>query len=261
VADLPSVRPPDVRSRPGVLSELGELIILQMLNWRWTWRSFVVLGTALPVLYGLLLGTAVRHSAPGAVGRALIGAVVLAASVDTMGKTAVHFVNLRLNGGLDHLMRLPVRPALLVFATGTAFCAFALPGILVTIVLDGALLRVHLAVSPLVVLVLPLAVLAYVGVGAVIGGLAPTPELANPITMIITNVSLGAGAIVLPAADLPHLVVAVGRINPATYIAAALRAVFLPDSWAGVAGGVAVTAVFAAVAIIAAGRLVSRWTG
>lgn len=256
---LPPVRPPDARSRPGILSELSELVTLQVLNWRWTWRSFLVLGTVLPVLYGLMLGTAMRHSIPGAVSHALIGSVLLSASVDTMGKTSMHFVNLRLSGGLDHLLRLPIRPALLIVSTGAAFCAFALPGIAATIAVDAWLLDVRLAVSPFALLVVPVAIFAYVGVGALIGGCTPTPELASPLSLLITTTSLGAGAIVLPAAFLPPAVRAMGHVNPAAYIATALRGVLLPDSPGHLAISVLVTFVFTATTVLTAGALVRRW--
>jgi ABC-2 type transport system permease protein len=260
---LPPARPPGACSRLGILTELSELIALQLLNWRWTWRTFLVLGAVLPALYGLLLGTAMRHSIPGAVSHALIGAVLMSASVDTMGKTSTHFVNLRLSGGLDHLLRLPVRPALLIVATGAAFCAFALPGITATIALDAWLLDVPLAVSPFAVLVVPVAIFAYVGVGALIGGLVPTPELASPLSLLITTTSLGAGAIVLPAAFLPDAVLAVSHINPAAYVAAALRGVLLPDASGQASGHLAinvlVTVVFTSTAVLAAGASVRRW--
>ncbi|WP_050511988.1 ABC transporter permease [Streptomyces rimosus] len=256
---LSVMRPPDARSRPGILTELGQLISLQILNWRWTWRTFLVLGTILPVLYGLMLGTALRHSTPGAVSHALIGAVLLSASVDSMGKTSAHFVNLRQTGGLDHLLRLPVRPALLIVSTGAAFCAFALPGIVATIVLDAWLLDVELAVSPLAVLVVPVAVFAYVGIGALIGGLTPTPELASPLSLLVSLTSLGAGAVVLPAPLLPPALQAVGDFNPATYIADALRGVLLPGDHPHLAISVLITCVFTATAVVSAGAWVRRW--
>jgi ABC-2 type transport system permease protein len=256
---LPNARAVNVRSRPHPLNEIADLIVLQLSNWRWSWRSFVVLGTVLPLLYALLLGTVARHSGPAARGSAIIGAVVLAASIDTMGKTATHFVNLRLTGGLDHLLRLPVRPVLLILATGAAFCIFTLPGLLVTIFIAATVLHIGLSVSPMALLVVPIAIMAYIGIGALIGGFVATPELASPLSLLVSGVSLAAGPVVLPASELPRAVLLMGKINPASYIAATLRSVFLPTSSGHFLGDLVVVIAFATCGVTLAAVLVRRW--
>ncbi|MYD93679.1 MAG: ABC transporter permease, partial [Chloroflexi bacterium] len=41
---------PDRRDRQAFACQLAELLLVQLANWRWGWRSMVVLGMAAPLL-------------------------------------------------------------------------------------------------------------------------------------------------------------------------------------------------------------------
>ncbi|HMA48013.1 MAG TPA: ABC transporter permease, partial [Frankiaceae bacterium] len=106
------------------------------------------------------------------------GSTVLVVAFVALNLLAQRFGALKAVGGLDYYLALPIPRGAVVLGTAASYATFAGPGTVVTAV-TGALLY-GLPLRHLWVL-LPVAVLAgasLAGVGALLGLLAPKPELA-----------------------------------------------------------------------------------
>lgn len=93
------------------------------------------------------------------------------------------------------------------------------------------ILRIPLAISPWIVVVIPLVSLTLCGLGALIGLVGRTPQEVDSISTLTTFLLLAVGPVIIPADALPGIVQVIGLFSPATYAASALRQVVLnmPD--------------------------------
>jgi ABC-2 type transport system permease protein len=130
-------------------------------------------------------------------------------------------------GTLDFLGTLPVRRYMVILATVLAFFALSAPSLLTTLILGSLILGVHLSVSWLVVLVIPLCVLSLAGIGAVIGIVTRTQEEASSLTLLVTMILLFFGPVIIPANRLPGWLLAISHVSPTTYAASAIRQVLV----------------------------------
>jgi ABC-2 type transport system permease protein len=183
------------------------------------------------------------------------GSTVLVVAFVALNLLAQRFGALRAAGALDYYLTLPVPASAVVLGTAASYATFAVPGTLITAV-TGALLY-HLPMSGLWVLA-PVTVLAggcLAGVGAVIGLLAPRPELATVAGQIGMSVVLFLG--IIPPARLPAAGRVLRDVLPSSYAADALAAVFRPSvHWLTVVADLLVCAAVAGVMLlVAAGAL------
>lgn len=213
------------RRFPPFLVQLADLTLIQLSNWRWSWRSMVVLGMAAPLFGVVAFGLFARDAGPEALGYVLTGNVVLSLMFENLNKVSGSFAFMRVTGALDHFATLPIRRYALVLATVLSFVVLSLPALTVTVVAGSLFLGVPMALSPLVVLVVPLTAVPLAGLGALIGSGARTPEEANSLSLLGTLVMAGLGPVIVPPDRLPHAMLALGRLSPATYAASAWRQV------------------------------------
>lgn len=211
--------------------QLVDLTLIQLTNWRWTWRTQLITGVLAPLLSALALGTFAQSSGPVALGYVLTGSVVVSLLFSSMDKVSSHFAYMRLVGRLDYYAALPVHRVALILATALAFLVISLPPVLVTLAAAALILQVPLVLSPWLVVVIPLASLCLCGLGALIGVVGRTPEEVGSLSMTLTFVLLGLGPVVVPPDRLPPIVDTISLLSPARYAAAALRetVVGLPD--------------------------------
>lgn len=202
-------------------------MLMQLSNWRWSWRAMIVTGMCAPLLSIAAFGTFARGSGREPLVYVLSGSVVLSLMFENQNKVAQNFAFMKTVGTLDFLATLPIRRMVVVLATVLAFFVLSVPALLVTILVGGLVLGVHLSVSPLVVLVLPLCVLPMAGIGAVVGILARTPEESSSYTLLISLLLLGLGPVLVPPARLPSWLVVAGHLSPTTYAASAIRQVLV----------------------------------
>jgi ABC-2 type transport system permease protein len=176
------------------------------------------------------------------------GATVLVVAFVALNLLAQRLGHLRANGGLDYYAALRTPPSAVVLGTAASYATFALPGTLVTAV-AGALLY-DLPLGGLWVLA-PVAVLggaALAGVGAVIGLLAPKPEVATVLGQLGMTLVLFLG-LVRPE-RMPGAVRVLLAVVPSTYAVDALRVSFArPFDGVDVARDLAICATVAAVTL------------
>ena len=214
------------RSQPAWV-QFYDLVLIELSNWRWSWRGLLITAAVTPLLSVIALGLFARDSGPAALAYVLTGNVVLSLLFGIMNNVQSHVMFMRVNGGLDYFATLPIRRLTLVLAMVCAFLLLALPSTAITIVLGALILGLRLALHPAVLLVVPLCALSLAGIGAIIGATARTPENAGTVGLLVTFVLAGLGPVVVPPDRLPSALLVLGRLSPATYAASAFRQVLL----------------------------------
>ena len=211
------------RAGQPLLTQLGDLLRMELSNWRWSWRSLLITATLSPLVSVLGLGVFARDSGPEALLYVLTGNVVISLMFGNLGNVESHFTFMRARGALDYMATLPIRREALILAVVLAFLLMPLPSLVVTIGVGSAILGVPVRPHPLLALVVPLSVASLASVGALIGVAVRTPEEGGSLALLFTLLLAALGPVVVPPDRLPAALVAVGRLSPATYAASALR--------------------------------------
>lgn len=212
---------------PSFLVQLVDLTLIQLSNWRWSWRGMIMTGILTPLVSMAALAVFARSSDMKVLQYILTGNLVMALMFDTLRKVTSNFSFMKARGMLTYFATLPIQRASLILATALAFFVLSLPALSVTLILGSLVLKLTLSVHPILVLVLPMVTTPLVGLGALIAVVARTPEEADTVSFILTLVLLGLGPVVVPPERLPGLLVSVGAFSPATYAASALRQALL----------------------------------
>jgi ABC-2 type transport system permease protein len=149
--------------------------------------------------------------------------------------------------------------AAVIVGSCASYAAFAVPGAVVTAVAGAELYDLPLARLWILVLVLPLAAAALAGLGALIGLLAPKPEVATVLGQ------LGMSAVIfinlIPEHRLPEGIRQLRAVVPSTYAADALTETFHTHvDWTSVVIDLLVCAGVAVVALALASALFRRRT-
>ena len=144
-----------MRERPPFLVQLTDLVLMELTNWRWSWRSMLLLGTVAPLGSMAALSIFGRAAGPEALAYILTGNIVLSLMFENLDKVQSHFSFMHFRGTLDYLASLPIDKATVILAVMTSFFLLSLPSLLLTLLLGALLLGVWLEVSPLVLLVAP----------------------------------------------------------------------------------------------------------
>lgn len=212
-------------------AQLVDLILIQMTNWRWSWRGISLTSIVAPIMATLAFSAFARDLGPESIAYILTGNMVLSLLFGTIGSVSGNFTYMRMTGMFDYFATLPIYRLTLILASVSAFFVISLPPALITLFLGGLILQLPLQISPLIVIVLPLISLTLCGLGALIGLLGRTPEEANYLSTFVTFMLLGIGPVLIPADRLPGFLHVLGLFSPATYAASALRQITLgqPD--------------------------------
>lgn len=218
---------PTERRAPSLLTQFIDVFLIELTNWRWSWRSLIVLGMISPLLSIMALGTFARDSGPLSLSYILVGNIVLATLFNNMNNIKIHVLFMREHGTLDYFATLPIRRYILILALLAAFLLLSLPSLLVTVIGGTLILGVHLQLSPLLLIVLPLCTLPFSAIGAIIGARIRTPEAADAFGYVLTLVLITLGPVMIPPDHLPPFLIFIGHFSPATYAASALRQVLL----------------------------------
>jgi ABC-2 type transport system permease protein len=210
-----------------MLVQLVDLFLMEFTNWRWSWRSMIILGMIAPLASILALGVFARDSGQEALTFVLSGNVVLALMFENLDKVQSHFGFMRFQGTLDYYATLPIQKHAVILAVVCAFLLLSLPSLAVTILLGSLVLDVSLHLSPVILIVVPACAIPMAGIGALIGTSARTPQEAGSFSLLVTVVMLGLGPVVIPPDRLPDIMLVLGHLSPATYAASALRQALL----------------------------------
>lgn len=193
-----------------IRTQIFDLLLVELTNWRWTWRAMVVLGVLTPLggifVMKLLLPDATLEQ------RAFIltGNTLLSILFENQHRVAGHIVFMRVHGTLEYFSSLPVQKHAVVVAIIAAFFLLSLPSFLVTACMGSVILDVTLHPSPALLLALPLAALPMAGIGAIVGTVARSGPEANSLGIVAAFTMAAFGAIVVPPWQLPSWVVQLG---------------------------------------------------
>lgn len=213
------------RRRPSPGAQFVDLLLIQLSNFRWSWRGMVVSGMAVPLMSIVALGVLSRPWGQDYLVYVLAGSVVLSLMFQTLNNVASNFAFMRAMGTLDFLATLPVHRQVLILATVLAFFLLSIPSILVTVAAGALFLGVPLRVSPLALVVFPLCATPLAGLGALLGILARNIEEAGSMTLLVTIALLFLGPVMLPPSTIPDWLLATSHVSPASYAASAIRQV------------------------------------
>ncbi|MCA1712685.1 MAG: ABC transporter permease [Actinobacteria bacterium] len=209
----------------------------------------------------LLLRGVVDEGSAGTSRQVVAGATVLVVAFVALNLLAQRFGMLRGTGALDHYAALPVPAAAVVLGTAASYATFTLPGAVLTAIMGCLLYGLPLAHLWVLVLVLPLAGASLAGLGALLGLLAPRPELATTAGQLGMSAVLFLG--IIPAARMPEVLRVLRALVPSTYAADALAEALRPrPDWSVLTTDLLVCAAVAVAALVLAslafGRAVRR---
>lgn len=220
--------PPNlIHKRPSATTQLIDLTLIQLSNFRWAWRNTLLTGIIAPLLSLMGLGLFARDAGAEAVAYVLTGNVVMALMFENFDRVASNFAYMKAMGTLTYFATLPIQRSLLMLATLFAFFLLSLPATLFTIFFGSWFLAVPLHLSPFIVLVLPLTAVPLAALGAFIGITLPSSAQVGPLTTLISFLLIGIGPVIFPPSRLPTVMQMLGHLSPATYAASALRQTLL----------------------------------
>ncbi|MEU4540799.1 ABC transporter permease [Streptosporangium sp. NPDC023825] len=205
--------------------QLVDLLLIQLSNYRRSWRGMIVTGVCAPLMSVIALGLLAEQSGQTNLLYVLTGSVVLSPMFQNQNNVANNFAFVKAVGTLDFFATLPVYRHVVIVATVPAFFLLSIPSLLVTIVAGSLFLGVPLHVTPLAIIVMSLCVMPMVGIGALIGILTRTPEEAGSTSLLVTISLLFLGPVILPPDALPGWLLSMSHISPTSYAASAIRQV------------------------------------
>lgn len=180
------------------------------------------------------------------------GATVLVVAFVALNLLAQRFGALRAQGALDYYAAMPVPGSAVVLGTASSYATFAVPGSVVTAVTGCLLYGLPLGRLWVLAPVVVLAGASLAGVGALIGLLAPRPELATVAGQLGMSLVLFVG--IIPRDRLPEAVQLLRAVVPASYAVDALAETFRPHvRWGTVVLDLGVCAAVAVVALATSG--------
>jgi ABC-2 type transport system permease protein len=185
------------------------------------------------------------------------GTTVLVVAFVALNLLAQRFGAMRASGALDYYLTLPVPPSAVVLGTAASYATFAVPGTIVTAVTGGLVYRLPLSRLWLLLPVVVLTGAALAGVGALLGLIAPRPEIATVAGQ------LGMSAVlfldIIPASRMPEVLRAIRAVLPGTYGADALAVGFRHRvPWGSVGVDLLVCLLVAIASLLAGGWALRR---
>ncbi len=204
----------------------------------------------------LLRGVVDRHSE--VTGQQVVGgATVLVIAFVALNLLAQRLGAMRASGALDYYLTLPIPAGSVVIGTAASYATFAIPGTIVTAVTGALIYQLPMGRLWLLLPVIVLTGAALAGLGALLGLLAPRPELATVAGQ------LGMSAIlfldIIPASRLPEPLQVARAALPGTYGADVLAKGFRHDvPWGEVGFDLSLCLLVAVVSLLAGGWALRR---
>jgi len=179
------------------------------------------------------------------------GSSVTVVSFVALNLLAQRFGALKASGALDYFGALPVRPTAVVTATAAAWASFTIPGSLLVAVGGAGFYRLPLSHVWVIAPVVVAAGISLAGLGALIGLLAPRPEVATVTGQLGMSLVMFLGLV--PAHRLPGFIRAVRAVVPSTYAVDAFAESFkATPSWTSIGGDLAICGGVCVLALAAA---------
>lgn len=229
------------------------LLVLWLLELRAVALATIIGSLALPVL--LAGGLRLAHLLATPERNALIvggSGVVAALSVALL--TLPGFVaRLRQRGQLGYVAALPVARGPFIFALLIAFGLLALPGVVLAPFLTSLIVPMRLFVSPLTIVLVPLMLLAFNGLGIMWGLMARTEHTAVFGGLVLYIVLLTAPVFLLISHDVPRALTWVAVLLP-TGVAGDAAAGLVRDSLGSLPLDLILLGIYALLTFVAADR-------
>lgn len=212
---------------PSLLTQFYDLLLIELTNWRWSWRSMIITSLLTPLGSMVALSVFARDSGTQSLAYVLTGNLVLSLIFGNQNNVQSHIAYIRFMGMLDFFATLPIRKQSLILAVLFAFLGLSLPSLIATLLFGVWFLGLSLSISPLILLVIPLSALPMAGVGAWIGATVRTPQEGGSLSLVVSLGLMAIGPVVVPPERLPAILLFLGHFSPATYAASALRQTLL----------------------------------
>ena len=127
-------------------------------------------------------------------------------------------------GRLDYFRSLPISREAYILSLLTVVLVLSLPGIVLGLLTGWWRYDVSFDISPVILLVVPIAVLSLGGFGAAIAILSPRLQLTNAISQLAIFYFIFSTPVLLPRENLPAALQRTADLLPPTYAADAVRA-------------------------------------
>ncbi len=183
----------------------------------------------------------------------MITTVALVALPQTLGQA-------KAEGRLEYFFTLPISREAYLLAQVTFVFILVLPALIFAVVLGAWRFDVALSVDPLVLLVVPLAVLSLAGVGVTLAVVSSHQQLTGAITQLLIFYVLFFAPVLAPREALPVGLRELSDYVPVTYVADALRATLTDLPGTHVWRSIAVMAGFGVASLALAAGAVRRRT-
>lgn len=227
MSTMPINPPPHRRYRQPPIAQWWDLFLIELTNWRWSWRLTIIAGSLMPLFLVVLLGVFANTQERDALVYILTGNMVIGLLFGTMTRIIQRVEFLRFGGGLDFFATLPVQRFLFVFAMVASFLVFSLPSLVLTLTVGALWLQLPLALHPLLLLVIPLCTIPLAGVGVLLGLISRNWGEASSWGFVVSLLFSVLGPVMIPSDRLPAMLILLGHLSPATYAASALRQVVM----------------------------------
>ncbi len=119
------------RHSPSLPTQLLDLILIQLANFRWSWRRMILTGIAVPMFGLVALGIFARDFGPEVVAYVFTGNIVISLMFENLSKVASNFAFMKAMGTLDYFAVLPIRRYMVVLASLLSFFVLSLPSLFV----------------------------------------------------------------------------------------------------------------------------------
>src|SRR5258708_35861464 len=93
--------------RPSLLAQMIDLFLMELTNWRWSWRTLVLTSTITPMLGIVALGVFAHNAGRETQAYILTGNVVLSLMFGNLEKVQSRFVYMRFTGPWITSLRCP----------------------------------------------------------------------------------------------------------------------------------------------------------
>jgi ABC-2 type transport system permease protein len=241
---------PVAASRPPFLASFGAIFAGQLARARAAAIPIFMAATLQSVGLVVLLKGLVDTSTAVTEQSVVAGSSVTVVSFVALNLLAQRFGALRASGALDYFGALPVRPSAIVTAAAAAWASFTVPGSVLVAVGGAIFYGLPLANVWVIVPVVIAAGISLAGLGALLGLIAPRPEIATVAGQLGMALVMFLGLV--PAHRLPGVIQAVRAIVPSTYAVDAFAESFKQHpSWTTVSLDLAICVGVCAIALAA----------
>ena len=204
-------------------SKLSSLYLMELTNWRWSWRSMIVLGAVSPIASVVFLAAAFHPLSLDDRQRIAVGVLMLAFLFENFHRVAGHYAFMRHHGTLEYYESLPVDRWMVLAAVMASFFTLSLLPITATFIAATVYLNLPLVVAPEAMLVLMVVALPISAMAAAIGVLARSGSEATSIATVVTIGLVSSGSVILREQAIPGVLRTLGEVNPISHAAGYLR--------------------------------------